>query len=89
MLEKLKKWGLYIVGGLIFLLSLFGALARRGDKPQPDAGKEISREEIEQQNANAVEIESKQKDVVATVSKPVDTTPSKDIDEAIDRFNKS
>lgn len=90
MWAKIKEWGWAILGILIFVLSLIGVMTRREGKPQSDAGAanaEVTKQEVEKQNNNAAEIEKKQEDVVATVTKPVDTKPSKDVQEAIDRFN--
>jgi hypothetical protein len=92
MWAKIKEWGWAILGILIFVLSLIGVMARRENKPQSDAGAanaEVTKQEVEKQNNNAAEIEKKQDDVVATVTKPVDVKPSKDVQEAIDRFNKA
>lgn len=88
MWAKIKEWGWAILGILIFGLSLVSVLARRKEKPTPDVGG-ISEEVIQQQNQSAAEIKEKQDGAVATVTKPIDTTPSKDIQEAIDRFNRS
>lgn len=90
MWAKIKEWGWAVLGILIFVLSLVGVLTRRKGKPTPDVGGNgISEEVIQQQNQNVVEIKEKQDGAVATVTKPIDTTPSKDIQEAIDRFNRS
>lgn len=91
MIAKIKEWGFVILGILIFVLSLIG-LARRESKPQSDSagvGENVTRQEVAQQNANAVEIEQKHNDVVNTVTKPIAVPPSKGIQEAIDRFNNS
>lgn len=90
MWAKIKEWGWAILGVLIFVLSLVCVLARRKEKPTPDVGGNgINEEVIQQQNQSAAEIKEKQDGAVATVTKTIDTTPSKDIQEAIDRFNRS
>ena len=88
MWESIKKWGMYAVGALIFVLGIIGALRPSG-RAKPVADVDTTKQETEQQNENAVEIKEKQDAVVAVVTKPLDTRPSADIDEAIDRFNRT
>lgn len=88
MWESIKKWGIYFVGALIFLLSIVGAFRGRG-KESPVADVDTTKDDVIKQNANAVEIEEKQKEVVAVVTKPINSDASKDINEAIDRFNRT
>ena len=91
MWETIKKWGLWIVGAAIFILSIVGALAGRGkENPVADAGttnEEATKQAVKEQNENAVEIKEKQDEVVATVTKPVVVPASQNVDEAIKRFN--
>lgn len=88
MWENFKKWGMYAVGALIFVLGLISALRGSG-REKPVADVDTTKSDTEQQNKNAVEIKDKQDEVVAVVTKQVVTKPSADIDEAIDRFNRS
>lgn len=92
-MDTLKKWGKWILGAVMFvgaLLFAFASRSKSGGTPKPDIltpDAVVVKQQEEKLETNKVTIEKGQKDAVAQ-AKPVTPTNSKDIDEAIDTWNK-
>lgn len=82
-MEQLKKWGKWIIGGLMFLLAVLAAIAARPKKPEPVADT-YKGDRLEEQVNTAPIVE--QHTHIAEVLKPGSKTESKDMQSAINAW---
>lgn len=89
-METIKKWGMWIVGAGIFLLSIIAVLGRRKEEPKADSGNaDITKEEVEKAAVQHDEIVASQKAVVDKVNTPIPPSQAADIDAAIEEWKNT
>lgn len=89
-METIKKWGMWIVGACIFLLSIFAVLVRQKEEPKADSGNaDITKEEVEKAAVQHDEIVEAQAAVVTKVNTPIPKSNAADVDAAIEEWKNT
>lgn len=83
-METLKKWGMWIVGAAIFLLTLFMAAGRTKEKPQPPAPEVELPPDYTEKNEKIEEAHV----AIIEKNKPVPKSDAATISAAIEEYNK-
>lgn len=83
-LETLKKWGMWILGAAIFLLTLFAAVGRPKEKPQPPAPEVELPPDYTEQNEKIEEAHV----AIVEKNKPVPKSDAASISAAIEEYNR-
>lgn len=89
-METIKKWGMWIVGACVFLLSIIAVLGRQKEEPKADSGNaKVTEQEVEKAKEQHDEIVESQKAAVDKVNTPIPPSNAADIDAAIEEWKNT
>lgn len=89
-METIKKWGMWIVGAAVFLLSIVAVLGRQKEEPKADSGNvKVTEQEVEKAAVQHDEIVEAQAAVVTKVNTPIPPSDAADINAAIEEWKNT
>lgn len=83
-METLKKWGLWILGAVMFLIAVFAATNRRKEEPKPEAPQVVLPTDYQEKHDKIEEAHAE----IIEKSKPIPKSNAASIGAAIEEYNR-